>query len=261
MKLILIVNLVLFSLYSFGQRETHHIHKFPNGKVSTIAFLEDGREGKAIAYNLKGEIIYERSIRRIHGSSSVTFTHHPNGMVHKANYSSQPDGGIQWYKTYTEFNDKGVLINEIEDNYEGPGRISPRVRIETNPESPVTPNQPKEIEEMKETQTLPKQEVAVCAVIHENSVEIVNHTNFAIRVTFFHKGDTTVITVQKGQTAKGPTYISAEISSPVSHNMRIEFTPLRKRINLLEITKSNTYEQYKTKHEIHVIESSRKSLK
>jgi hypothetical protein len=261
MKPIFFFLFTLLALNSYGQRKTHHIHHFPNGKVSTIAYLDDEREGKAIAYNLKGEIIYERHIRRIHGSSSVRFTHHPNGMVHKADYSSQPDGGIQWYKTFSEFNDKGELISEFEDNYEGPGRISPRVRIDTNPEIPVTPNVPTLPEEVQETKPQPQKEIAVCASIHENSVEIVNHTQLTIKVTFYHRGDTTTVLLSKGQTAKGPTYISAEISSPVADNVKIELAPIRKRANLMMLTKSNSFEQYKTKHVIHVFESARKDLK
>ncbi len=129
MKPLFLILFVGITLVNHAQRDTIHLHYFPNGAISTISYLDNDREGKAIAYNLKGEVIYEKGIRRIYGSAGVSFSHHKNGMVHKANYSSHPDGGIQWYRTYTEFNEKGELIHEHEDNYEGPGRESPYLII------------------------------------------------------------------------------------------------------------------------------------
>ena len=122
MKLLIFSILFLFSITVFSQRDTLHIHYFPNGKVSTFTYIDEDRYGKALAYNLKGEVIYENRTRSVHGSASVRFTHHENGMIKIARYSSHPDGGIQWYRSTTEFNEKGEKTKEQHDNYEGPGR-------------------------------------------------------------------------------------------------------------------------------------------
>src|SRR5690554_1062328 len=95
------LSILFFSLiWSAGlaQKDTIHIHYFPNGKVSTIQILENQREGIARAYNQKGALIYEATIRKFAGHASVHFTHYKTGAVKTANYSSAPDGGIQWYR-------------------------------------------------------------------------------------------------------------------------------------------------------------------
>jgi hypothetical protein len=107
-----IFSFLLFFLANAQKEQIIHHHKFPNGKTSTIAALIDNREGYAKAYNFKGEEIYSRTIRRFAGTSSVHFQHHPNGMVKKAEYSSHPDGGIQWYRSYTYFDEQGIITSE-----------------------------------------------------------------------------------------------------------------------------------------------------
>lgn len=255
MKNYVLTFVVLISFLSTAQQDTIHIHYFPNGKVSTFTYIVDQREGKALAYNLAGEIIYEKGVRRIYGSSGVNFTHHPNGMVHKANYSSHPDGGIQWYRTYTEFNDKGELIKEVEDNYEGPGRPSPHI-LRMNPNETLPKQQPAPT--IKEKEPNPKKETVTCATIHQNLVEVVNHTNFKIEVTFIYQNKDTVMVLNQGEKASGPTFISAEVSRPVKENITFRFSPTKRRKNVIEIIKTNQLEQYKTKHVIHLLESSTK---
>ena len=99
---------------SFAQTDTLEIHYFKSGKLSSIQLLENNRFGKALAYNQKGEIIFEQSIRRIGGHASVYFSYYESGAIKKAEYSSAPDGGIQWYKSYSEFNEKGERTNFYE---------------------------------------------------------------------------------------------------------------------------------------------------
>jgi hypothetical protein len=99
-----------------AQRDTIHISHFPNGNISTFSYLEKDQIGKAIAYNLKGEIIYEKNIRRIYGNASVRFSHYENGALKKAHYTSYPDGGIQWFKSTTFYNKKGEVISETTES-------------------------------------------------------------------------------------------------------------------------------------------------
>lgn len=249
--------IVLFSLTAFvhlvkAQTDTLHIHYFPNGDVSTYSYLNENREGKALAYSLEGEIIYEKITRRIHGSASVSFSHYENGMVFKANYSSYPDGGIQWYRTYTTFNDKGEVISEFNDNHEGPW------------DNRITLPQPVKKEEviLREQPTKPKpqkpyqeQEIMKCAMIHENKIEVINHSRFTIETTFIHKNKDTTTLLKPGGYFIGPNYISSQVSSPVSENVRFQFTPKRKRKKIINLVEQKTISATATIHIIHLFES------
>lgn len=235
-----------------AQTDTLHIHYFPNGVVSTFSYLDDNREGKALAYNFEGELIYEKHIRRIHGSASVSFSHYKNGMVFKANYSSHPDGGIQWYRTYTTFNEKGEVISEFNDNYEGPW------------DNRITLPQPDKKEEviLREQPTKPKpktpnqeQETMKCAAIHENLIEVINHTRFRIEVTFIYKNQDTTTLLKPGENLNGPTYISAEVSRPINESVNFRFTPKRKRKNIIQLVENKIVSEHTTKHIIHLFES------
>lgn len=118
-KKLLIIILLLVVGKSFAQTDTLEIHYFKSGKLSSIQLLENNRFGKAVAYNELGEIIFEQSIRRIGGHASVYFSYYDSGAIKKAEYSSAPDGGIQWYKSYYEFNEKGERTNFYEMSHEG----------------------------------------------------------------------------------------------------------------------------------------------
>lgn len=113
-KKLLIYTLFLFVGKSFAQTDTLEIHYFKSGKVSSIQLLENNRFGKALAYNEIGALIFEQSIRRIGGHASVYFSYYESGAIKKAEYSTAPDGGIQWYKSYSEFNEKGERTNFYE---------------------------------------------------------------------------------------------------------------------------------------------------
>lgn len=92
---------------------------FTNKKLSTKTCLDkEKHKGKAYAYNQKGEIIGQWEISRMHMYSSVHFTYHENGGVKNASYSSHPDGGIQWYKSNTSFDENGNQINFSEESHD-----------------------------------------------------------------------------------------------------------------------------------------------
>jgi adenine-specific DNA-methyltransferase len=108
MKNIFTFLLLISGFQVFSQNDTIiHQHKFPNGKISTISVLKNNHDGYAKAYNFEGKEIYHSYIRRFGGHASVSFKHHENGMVKEAYYSSHPDAGIQWYRSWTYFDEKG----------------------------------------------------------------------------------------------------------------------------------------------------------
>lgn len=119
MKTCYTISFIFFIFAAWGQQDTilHH-HKFQNGKTSTIVVLKENREGYAKAYNFQGKEIYHSDVRRFAGHASVTFKHNDNGIVKEAYYSSHPDGGIQWYRSWTTFDDQGNKIGERVDNWD-----------------------------------------------------------------------------------------------------------------------------------------------
>lgn len=92
---------------------------FTSGQLSTQKCYDKAhRSGKAYAYNKKGKVIYEKDLRAFAGHASVYFTFHPNGAVKRADWSSAPDAGIQWYSSRDEFSEDGNLIYHTVQNYD-----------------------------------------------------------------------------------------------------------------------------------------------
>jgi hypothetical protein len=83
-------------------------HYHATGEVSTQEWMDaDERFGLSTAYDRSGREIFRFGTRRIGGHASVHFSYHPNGAVSKAEASDAPDGGIQWYRSTTTFDDLG----------------------------------------------------------------------------------------------------------------------------------------------------------
>lgn len=116
----LICFFLLFSLLSFGQIKDGCTYTyFTDKKVSTQRCENtDGFQGKTTAYNQKGEVIGEWIISRTAMIAGVHFSFHSNGGVHKAEYSSHPDAGIQWYRSTTTYDENGNKIDFFEQSHD-----------------------------------------------------------------------------------------------------------------------------------------------
>ncbi len=253
-----VVFVLVWAVELQAQKDTLHIHYFPSGSVSTISYIDEAKlTGKARAYNFKGEVIYEEETRRMSGSAGVNFTHHENGMVHRADFSSHPDGGIQWLSKLTVFNDQGEKISEKKEVHD-PLRRSPYVV--PGPDSPPGPKKQRETHRKKETEKptpIPsKKEVVHCAGIHQNYLTVINHTRFKIEVTFIYQNKDTVKVLKSGEKMEGPTYITAEISGLPEKNLTFRYVPKRRRKKVKKVVKSIQNEVYKTTHTIHLFESA-----
>lgn len=111
-----VVSLTPFSQLNSKTKETekgtyvYAYHK--NGELSTEQFHPAGNnygeQGYAKAYNYKGIEIYSKPTSRSAMLSSVHFSYHANGAIKCAEYSSHPDAGIQWYRSFTYFDEYGV---------------------------------------------------------------------------------------------------------------------------------------------------------
>jgi hypothetical protein len=277
MKALLSILVICVIFGSAAQKEEiiHH-HKFPNGKTSTICVIKDDREGYAKAFNFKGEEIYHRYIRRFAGHASVHFQHHPNGMVKKAEYSSHPDGGIQWYRSYTHFDEQGNITSEIEDNWDTRVTVPTHFRPDSThfqqpqPVKPVVPNplspdinpNPVQPVTVPTPVTVPKpqkQETVACASIHKNKTEFVNHSKHTILLGISHQGKDTIVVLKPGRIYIGPTYISAEIASPLGQNVRFKYSPRKKNIVIEHTHQSKSIAQYETAHVVNFYGKRRKT--
>jgi len=175
--------LFLFVGKSFAQTDTLEIRYFRNGKLSSIQILEDNRFGKALAYNEKGELIFEQSIRRIGGHASVYFSYYESGAIKKAEYSTAPDGGIQWYKSYSEFNEKGERTNFYELSNEQ--LMHPFTEPYTEPQvQPIV------------VQPIPKE------ALKKNEIIIVNETNFILLLKLVRAGKEETVILEKKKTLR-----------------------------------------------------------
>lgn len=117
--LLLLVCIVAHCRLWGQQKNATERHYYKTGQLSTIvSYDKDNRWGKAIAYNKAGKQIYEWELRRIAGHASVHFSYNSEGGVEKAEWSSAPDGGIQWYHTTTYFNPDGTINHEVKDNWD-----------------------------------------------------------------------------------------------------------------------------------------------
>ena len=254
--------LVLVLVHRILAQETilHH-HKFPNGKTSTIIVLKDEREGYAKAYDFKGKEIYHGYIRRFAGSASVSFKHHPNGMVSEAHASEHPDAGIQWYNTWTTFDDQGNKTGERHSNWDDLTTIrfhypndtlvqpspSPVVKPIVQPTVKPQPSQPKPVQ----PNPVQKKETVECASIHVNLTQFVNHSKQRILLNINHAGKDTLIILKPGKTYHGPKYISAQISSPLGHNVRIAFNCTNKKFTIDSAHETIPQGELETLHKVH----------
>ena len=144
------------------------LHHFRNGTLSTTEWRDrDDRFGRSIAYDPNGREIFSYHTRRVGGHASVYFSYHPNGGVSKAEVSDAPDGGIQWYRSTTTFDEAGNRTGFTEEGRDNYGPLHSPGRIDLREQAPVELTVP------------PKQEAVACQKMFVNEVYLVNATRQA----------------------------------------------------------------------------------
>jgi hypothetical protein len=89
-----------------GGTDKKCFHK--NGKLSTLEnWDKQKRSGFIKAYGANGKELFNYDLRTFAGHASVKLSYFPNGQVKKAEYTSAPDGGIQYYHKIHEFDETG----------------------------------------------------------------------------------------------------------------------------------------------------------
>lgn len=111
------------------------LHYFTTGQLSTKEWMDkDDRWGRSQAYARDGRELINYQTRKIGGHASVDFSYHANGAVSKAEVSDAPDGGIQWYRSTTTFDEHGNRTGFTEQGHDNDGIIpGPGVRVTTTP--------------------------------------------------------------------------------------------------------------------------------
>lgn len=168
------VNQALLSQYNCetistlnGEETKSCYHK--NKNISTQEIWDnDKKSGKSIGYDSLGKQLYEFNLRTFGGHASVNLSYYANGQVSLVQFSSAPDGGIQWYKEMIRFDEKGSRI-------EG--------RIDQNPNEllfPIFTDTSKFVKPIEKKSI--KQEGIACAVPYLTYYKIKNSTSKKIRV-------------------------------------------------------------------------------
>jgi hypothetical protein len=108
---------------------------FTNSDQKSAEICYDGNRNNGIARAFKsdGSVMETWQISRMHVLSSVQFTFHSNGAVHRATYSSHPDAGIQWYRSETTFDIEGNKTGFFEERHDDMV-TSPHLHIEKHKE-------------------------------------------------------------------------------------------------------------------------------
>lgn len=220
MTRIFIFLLSVIPMGSFGQKFTKcNYTYFKGGKVSTSqCFDTENRWGQARAFNKAGEIIYEKELRRIAGHSSVSFSFYENGGVKKAEWSSAPDAGIQWYHSSTSFSEDGNVTHEEHQNWDD------------NPGTTIRRSPQKQLELPSREVVAPKQEEVKCAEIWLSEYWVRNTAPYSILVTASRKGnnaETHTATLKPRQSLKLGEMPGAQMFEDPSRYFTFEACPLK----------------------------------
>jgi hypothetical protein len=181
-SLILSFVLIMGSALSYGQLNCKTIQRndstitycyHANKKPSSIESWDGNKYwGRMQCFDFKGKEIINYQLRRVAGHASVYLNYFPNGQISKAEYSSAPDGGIQFYRIIHRFNEQGEQT-EYTDLSQPDGRpvITIPQHLYKNPDqqSPI----------VKEPTKL---EVIQCAVPFQTVYRVTNETRRKVTI-------------------------------------------------------------------------------
>ena len=198
------------------------VRYFTSGQVSTKEWRDkDDRWGRSWAYTKSGAVIFKGQTRRFAGHASVRFSYHPNGAVSKAETSDAADGGIQWHRSTTTFDEEGNRTGfweEGRDDYGPLPRLTmPPRTFPPNPSDPREPGQPGLVEPSPPP----------CQRLFVNEVFLVNATRQAgkARVKALHPSPAlkdSEHTLAPGDTVRLGSYSMGEAFAPPEKQVNVE---------------------------------------
>lgn len=199
------------------------LHHFATGGISTQEWTDkDDRFGRSIAYDEVGREIFSYHTRRVGGHASAHFSYHPSGAISKVEVSDAPDGGIQWYRstsTYDEAGNRTGFSEEGRDNY---GPLHSPLRIDLPEPTP------------SEITIPPKQEVMECQQLFVNEVHIMNASSWQVEFNISPKDPSPALQASQfvlapGQSKLVGTYSVGETFVSPVQRMSVVGTVMNKR--------------------------------
>ncbi len=142
--------------------------KHKNGKVSTLEKWDANLYwGSFEAFTDSGQSIIRYQLRKVAGHASVQVKYHANGQISKLEYSSAPDGGIQFYNYIHHYNEKGIQTEyyNLSQPDGHPVLFVPEELTKNKPIQPTTGTNPK-----------------TCAAIALTKYTVQNHTRKQVRL-------------------------------------------------------------------------------
>jgi len=205
-----------------------HQKRYASGRWSAYSYLlKSTGNGRAACFTPQGKIMLESSVSRNHGHHSVTFWHHPNGVVSKAEISQAPDAGIQWYRTTITFNEKGEKTGEETRSHEDLERLT---LIDPPFERPTTQVKPAPVTAQP------------CAIIYTNVLIVENLTQFPIQVQFAARSKIKTYLIPSGKQLAIDTLIQAQFfQNPQKEGiLQIQFIKNRKTVEWVALPVKET---------------------
>lgn len=178
-RIILFIFSLMIGSIVFGQLNTKtnedggktitSYHK--NGKISTIeTWDKEHKWGNLSGFNNESRALFDYGLRDFASHASVYLSYSSNGQVKKAEYSSMPDGGIQWYKYIHQFDENGAQTSYMDlsrpDGFE--------VLTVQTPDTSKT---------KKPEVVIQKPEVVECSILLISAYQLVNETEKTVTVT------------------------------------------------------------------------------
>ncbi len=221
--LIILFLLSLFTVVASAQN--CQITYFENGdKASEKCYDEDMRRGNARVFDLDGNVIGEWELSRSGIYSSVNFSFHENGMIHKVRYSSHPDGGIQWFRSYTTYDKEGKKINYSEERHDDKLTLLTPDTSSRKVKKPIKKKTP---------------ESATCAVIYVSELWLDNRTDEDLIVEVTRSGESEKHEIKKGKRVKVAELILAQTYKSPKENFTLVFYTAKGYKTTIEI--ANNY--------------------
>ena len=251
--LLVIYNLAFTQLnckiYSIENQSTNKTCYHKNGKISTQEIWDkDQRTGTMKCYTNTGKEIISYDLRRFAGHASVYLDYYPNGQIKKVEYSSAPDGGIQFYHTIYKFDEVGTQI-DFQDFSQPDGHPRLFKLYDTNRQyqTVVKP-------------TIKKQEAITCAIPYITSFELLNETKHKVNILlkaqnnlWIQLKDTTV-TLKPKQTIKVKSVMLAQMFLKDDESYKLEIVGSKKEKLKYKIIAAQSEETKQTKtYKWHII--------
>lgn len=196
------------------------LHYFTAGQLSTKEWMDkEDRWGRSWAWAKDGRELINYQTRKIGGHASVAFNYHKNGGISKAEVSDAPDGGIQWYRSTTTFDENGQRTGFTEQGHGNDGPI-PGVDVRVQPTPQVT--------------IAPAEEVVKEQRLFVNEMFVVNPTKWTCKVNVVAEHPSPALTsgdhtIEPGDTLRIGAYTMGEAFAGPENHVRIAvYRKLRK---------------------------------